>query len=57
VHGLLLEQGERCVTALGFEARKAERFADGHAEAADGLLVIDNQQADAKVVIRQILGR
>jgi hypothetical protein len=35
--------------------RKAERFADRDAEAADGLLVIDDQQSDAKVVLREIL--
>ena len=42
VHGLFLEQGEGSVTALGFQAEEAKRFADGNAEAADGLLVIDN---------------
>src|SRR5208337_2239994 len=49
MHGLLLEQGEGGVTALGFEAQETERLADGHAQAADGLLVIDNQQSDAEV--------
>src|ERR1035441_6021553 len=55
VDGLFLEQGEGGGAALGFEAGEAERFADGHAEAADGLLVIDNQQSYAEVVCRQIL--
>ena len=50
VHGLLFEQGEGSVAALGFEAGEAERLADGDAEAADGLLVVDDQQADAEVV-------
>src|SRR5216683_761249 len=50
VHGLFFEQGEGSVAALGFEAEETERFADGNAEAADGLLVIDNQQSDAEVL-------
>ena len=55
VDGLLLEQGEGGVPALGFQAEEAERLADGHAEAADGLLVIHDQQADAEVVFRQVV--
>ena len=51
VDGLFLEQGEGGVAALGFEAEEAERLADGHAEAADGLLVVDDQQSDAEVVL------
>ncbi len=42
VHGLFFEQREGGVTALGFEAGEPERFADGDAEAADGLFVIDD---------------
>src|SRR5208337_801948 len=54
VHGLFLKQGEGRVPALGFEAGEAERLADGDAEAADGLLVVDNQQSNAEVVVCQI---
>ena len=62
VYGLFVEQGESGVGVLGFEAIQAQRLGDGDAEAADGLLVIDNQQADAEVVLgkgrlRRILGR
>src|SRR5271157_1244078 len=49
VHGLFLKQSEGSITTLGFEARKTERFADRHAQAADGLLVIDDQQSNAEV--------
>src|SRR5713226_2654816 len=48
--GLFLEQSEGSIATLGFEAGKAERLADGHAKAADGLLVIDNQQTDTEVM-------
>ena len=51
VHGLFLEQRQSRVAALGFKTEEAKRFADGHAEAADGLLVIDDQQSDAEVVL------
>ena len=53
--GCSSSRARAALAALGFEAEEAERLADGDAEAADGLLVIDNQQSDAEVVFRQIL--
>ena len=55
VDGLLFEQRHRGIATFGFEAGKAERLTDGDAEASDGLLVIDNQQAYAEVLAHKCL--
>jgi len=47
VRGLFLEQGQRGLAAVGFHAGKAQRLAYGHAQPADALLVVHNQQADS----------
>ena len=51
VRGLLFEQGERRLAAVGFQADEPQGFAHGHAETADALLVIDNQKTDSKVFV------
>ncbi len=49
VDGLLLEQCQRGLPAFRFQADKSESLADRDAEFADTLLVVDDQQANAKV--------
>ena len=49
VNGLLFEQRQRRLAAFGFQADKAQSFADRDAEFADALLVVDDQQADAEI--------
>ena len=49
VHRLLFEKCQRRFPAFGFQADEAERLADGHAEFADTLLVVDDQQSNAKI--------
>ena len=51
VNRLLFEQGQGGIAALGFEADEAQSFAHGHAELANALLVVDDQQTDAKVFL------
>ncbi len=53
VDGLLLEQAEGGFAAIGFEADKTQSLADGHAELADALIVVDYEQADAEFVFGQ----
>ena len=48
VHGLFFEQREGGFSTIGFDANEAQGFAYGHAELANGLFVIDNQQPDAE---------
>ena len=48
--GLFLQERERGLPALRFQTDKSERFADGDAEFADTLLVVDDQEANAKVI-------
>ena len=43
---LLLEQGKSGFAAIRFYTSKAERLTHGHAQFADALFVIHNQQAD-----------
>ena len=51
---LLFQQRESGFATLGFEANEAKSFAHGDAELADTLIVVDNQQANAKVFSVQI---
>jgi hypothetical protein len=46
VRGLLFEQGQRGLAAVGFHTGKTQRLTDSHAQPADTLLIIDNQQAN-----------
>ena len=46
---LLLEQGQSGFAAVGFEADEAQRLADRNAELADALLIVDDQETNAKV--------
>ena len=39
--------------AIGFEADETQSLAHGHTELADALLVVDDQQTDAKVFFRE----
>ncbi len=54
VDGLLFEQGQGGFAAIGFETDEAEALADGDAEFADGLLVIDDEEAHAELFPAQI---
>ena len=47
VRGLFFEQGQGRLAAVGFHADEPEAFAHGHAELANALLVVDNQEADS----------
>src|SRR5258707_7389114 len=49
VRRLLFEQGQSRLPAVGLHADKPEGLAHGHAELADALLVIDDQEADSQV--------
>jgi hypothetical protein len=49
VNGLLFEQSQSGLAAIGLEADEAQGFAHGDAELADALLVIDDKKADAEV--------
>ena len=49
VDGLLFEQRQRRLPAFRLQADEAESLADGDAEFADTLLVVDDQQANAKI--------
>ena len=49
VRGMFFQQSQRGFAAVGFQAGKPQRFAYGHAEFADTLLVIHHQQTDSKV--------
>ena len=50
VDGLLLvEHGQGRIAAFGLQTGKAQRLADGHAEAADGLFVVHDQQTNAEI--------
>ncbi len=49
VYGLLFEKCQRGLAALRFQADKAKGLADGDAEFADTLLVVDDQQANAEI--------
>jgi hypothetical protein len=50
---LLFEQIESGFAALGLDADEAESFAHGHAELADALLIVNDQEADAKLFVAQ----
>ena len=49
VNRLLFEQSQSGFAAVGFEADEAQRFADGNAELADALLIVDDQETNAEV--------
>jgi hypothetical protein len=49
VNRLLFEQGQSGIATLGFEADETQGFAHGNAQLANALLVVDNQQSNAKV--------
>jgi hypothetical protein len=49
VNRLFLEQGQGGLAAVGFETDEPKGFADGDAELADALLVVDDQETDAEV--------
>jgi len=51
VGGLLFEQGQGGVAAFGLHADEAQRFADRNTEFADALLVVDDEQAGAEVIL------
>ncbi len=53
VGGLLLEQGESGIAAVGFKTDEAQSFADGDAELADALLIVHDQQTDAELILTQ----
>ena len=50
VHRLLFEKGQRRFSAFRFQADKTEGLAHGDAEFANTLLIVDDQQANAKVI-------
>jgi hypothetical protein len=43
VHRLFFKQRQGSITALGFEAYESQRLADGDAEAANSLFVVNDQ--------------
>jgi hypothetical protein len=47
VRGLLFEQGQGGVAAVGLHANKPQGFAHGHAQLADTLLIVNDQEADS----------
>ena len=47
VRGLFFEQGQGRLSAVGLHADKPEGLAHGHAELADALLVVNDQEADS----------
>src|SRR5580658_3691027 len=49
MRGLFFEQRQRRLAAFRFQTDEAQRLAHGHAEFADALLVVDDQQANAKI--------
>ena len=49
VDRLLFQQGQRGLAAFGFQTDKTQGLADRDAELADTLLVVDDQQTDAKI--------
>src|SRR5579883_889609 len=51
---LFLEPGQSGLAAGGFQAYKAQGLPHGDAQAADALLVVNNQQADAKVFAHSV---
>jgi hypothetical protein len=53
VNRLLFEQDQGGVAAFGFEADETQGLAHGDAELADALLVVDDQETDAKVFAAQ----
>ena len=52
VYGLLFEQREGGIATIGFQANEAQGLTHGDAQLANGLLVIDDQQANAKIFFR-----
>ncbi len=48
---LLFEQCQSGLAAIGFEADEAQGFADRDAELADALLVVNDQETNAKVFL------
>jgi hypothetical protein len=54
VNGLLLQQRQGGLAAVGLEADEAQSFAHGNAEFADALLIVDDQETDAEVFSIQI---
>jgi hypothetical protein len=50
VDRLLFEQSYCSLAAFGFQSDEAERFTHGHAQFANGLFVVDNQQAHTEFV-------
>ena len=53
VHRLLFEQGQGRLATIGFQTDEPQRFTHGDAELADALLIVDDEQTDAKVVLTQ----
>ncbi len=51
VDGLLLEQCQRRLPALRFQADEAQGLADGDAQFANALLVVDDQQSNAEIFL------
>ena len=49
VYRLLFEKSQCRLATLSFQTHKAESLADGDAEFADALLVIDDQQTDTEI--------
>ncbi len=51
---LLFEQGQSGLSTIGFKADEAESFAHSDAQLANALLVVDDQQTDAKVFLVEL---
>ena len=55
MRGLFFEQGQGGFAAVGFHADEAQGFAHGHAQLADALLVVNDQEANSQVFVHTAL--